>query len=154
MVLEALSGVDVQLKRRYDLIPKLVNIAKTYMEHEKSIFEKITELRTDAINGTLGSKYKFNTEMEISMALSNILATVENYPELKANETMLKLMDECTDTEDNIAAARRFYNSSLTQLKNTIEIFPGCFFASFAGKVGLYDYFKATQEERNSRKWV
>lgn len=153
MVLEALSGVDVQLKRRYDLIPKLVNIARAYMTHEKEVFTKIVELRASAIKGVLGSKHKFNTEIEIGKTLTSLLATVENYPELKANETMLKLMEECTETEDNIAAARRFYNTALTQLKNSIEIFPGWFFASCAGKVGLYDYFKATDDEKSSKKW-
>ena len=154
MVLEALSGVDVQLKRRYDLIPNLVQTAKAYMQHEKDVFEKITQLRANAINEVLGSKRKFNTELEISKTLTNLLATVENYPELKANESMLKLMNECTETEDNIAAARRFYNSALTQLKNSIEIFPGCLFASCAGKIGAYNYFKATDEERTSKKWM
>jgi LemA protein len=152
MVLEALSGVDVQLKRRYDLIPNLVEIAKTYMAHEKYIFEKITELRSSAMGAKLGSKEKFNTEIEISKSVQNLLLTAENYPELKANESMLKLMDECTETEDNIAAARRFYNTALTQLKNTIEIFPGCLFANFADKTRFYNYFKASNEERNNIK--
>ena len=154
MVLEAASGVDVQLKRRYDLIPKLVNIARAYMTHEKETFTKIVELRANAIKEIIGSRRKFNAEMELTKEITSLLATVENYPELKANETMLKLMDECTETEDNIAAARRFYNTALTQLKNSIEIFPGCFFSSFAGKVKLYNYFKATDEERTSKKWM
>ena len=152
MVLESLSGVDIQLKRRYDLIPKLVNIARVHMAHEKEVFTKIVELRSNAINGVLGSKHKFNTEIEISKTLKNILAIAENYPELKSNKTMLILMDECTETEDNIAAARRFYNASLTQLKNSIEIFPGCFFSSCAGQVRLYNYFQASAEEKKFPK--
>lgn len=152
MVLEALAGVDVQLKRRYDLIPNLVEVTKTYMAHEKYIFEKITELRTKAMESKLGSKEKFNSEIEISKSIQKLIVTAENYPELKANETMLKLMDECTETEDNIAAARRFYNTALTQLKNSVEIFPGCFFATFAGDVRFYNYFKAKDEEKNNIK--
>ena len=100
----------------------------------------------------LGSEEKFNSEIEISKSMQQLIMTAENYPELKANKPMLKLMDECTETEDNIAAARRFYNTALTQLKNPIEIFPGCFFARFAGNVRFYNYFEAKNEEKNNIK--
>ena len=124
------------------------------MSHKKEIFTKIVELRSIAISSTLGSERKFNAEIEISNSLKDILVSVENYPELKANDSIIKLMQECTDTEDNIAAARRFYNTALTQLKNTVEIFSGCFFSTFAEKVRFYNYFKATEEEKQSKKWI
>ena len=122
MVLEALSGVDVQFKRRYDLIPKLVNIARAYMTHEKEVFTKIVELRASAIKGVLGSKHKFNTEIEIGKTLTSLLATVENYPELKANETMLKLREDCTETEDNIyrATSLNFASSVSFSISGTV----------------------------------
>lgn len=142
-VLEALSGVDVQLRKRYDLIPNLLTIAKKFMEHEKDLFEKITALRSQAIDAKLGSKEKFQAENALDSQLKALMVNVENYPTLKSDTMMVQAMNSYNEVEENIAASRRFYNSALTQLKNIIEIFPGSLFASCAGEVANFSYYEA-----------
>jgi len=119
---EAWSDIDVQLKRRYDLIPNLVESVKGYMAHERGVFEKVTEARTRAMGAT-GST-KAGAEDALSGALKSLFAVAENYPQLKANENFLKLQDELTDTEDKIQAARRFYNGNVRDLNIAIQSFP------------------------------
>ena len=147
-VFEALSGIDVQLKKRHDLIPNVLTIAKKFMEHEKELFGKITELRTAAMNAKKGSKEKFEAEAKLDAQLASLMVNVENYPALKSDETMMHAMRTYNEVEENISAARRFYNSSLTQLKNKVEIFPGCLFASCAGEALTYSYFKTDEESK------
>ena len=146
--LEALSGIDVQLRKRYDLIPNLLTIAKKFMEHENELFEKIVSLRSQAINSKLGSKEKFEAEAALDSQLKALMVNVENYPTLKSDATMEQAMKTYNEVEENIAASRRFYNSALTQLKNSIEIFPGCLFASCAGEVGSFSYFETDAKSR------
>lgn len=148
MVREALSGIDVQLKKRYDLIPNVLTIAKRFMEHESALFEKIVELRSQAINSNLGSKEKFETEALLDTQLKSLMVNVENYPQLKSDETMLQAMRTYNEVEENISAARRFYNSALTQLKNLIQIFPSSLFASCAGDVVNYSYFETDEASK------
>ena len=122
-VKEAWSDIDVQLKRRYDLIPNLIETVKGYAAHEKSVFENVTEARTKAM-GAQGLKEKAGAENILSESLKSLFAVAENYPQLKANENFLELQRELTDTENKIQAARRFYNSVVMELNNAIQIFP------------------------------
>lgn len=149
-VFEALSGIDVQLKKRHDLIPNVLTIAKKFMEHEKELFGKITELRTAAMEAKKGSKEKFEAEAKLDAQLASLMVNVENYPELKSDSTMMHAMQTYNEVEENISAARRFYNSSLTQLKNKVEIFPGCLFSSCAGEALTYSYFKTDEASKAS----
>lgn len=147
-VLEALSGIDVQLKKRHDLVPNILTIAKKFMEHENELFEKVTELRSQAMKAPSGTKAKFAAESMLDKAMSQLLVSVENYPELKSNDTMLQAMRTYNEVEEHIAAARRFYNSALTQVRNTVQIFPGSLFAGFVADVINYSYFEASDEDR------
>lgn len=120
---EALSDIDVQMKRRYDLIPNLVTTVKGYAKHEKSVFESVTKARAEAM-GAKSLSDKAKAQNEISEALKSIFAIAEAYPELKANENFGKLQDELTDTEDKIQASRRFYNANVRDLNIAIQTFP------------------------------
>lgn len=156
-VLEALSGIDVQLRKRYDLIPNLLTIAKKFMEHEKELFGKITELRSKAINSELGTKEKFRAEAELDTQLKALMVNVENYPALKSDAAMVQAMQTYNEVEEHISAARRFYNSALTQLRNSIQIFPGSIFAACAGEAANLSYFEtdaASRQPVNARDYL
>ena len=120
---EAWSDIDVQLKRRYDLIPNLVDTVKGYAKHERELFEKVTKARTEAINAG-GVEAKGKAENVLTGALKSVFAVAENYPDLKATENFQKLQDELSDTENKIMAARRFYNANVRDLNTKIETFP------------------------------
>lgn len=126
---EAWADIDVQLKRRYDLIPNLVEAVKGYASHERELFEKVTQARANAI-GAQGMKEKANAENMLSDTLKSLFAVSENYPDLKASVNFLELQKELTDTEDKIQAARRFYNTNVMELNTKIETFPTNIFAS------------------------
>ena len=150
--LEAFSSVDVQLKKRYDLIPNLVSIAKGYMAHEKGLFEQITELRAQAMKLSAKSENigrKIDLNCKISDNMGQIMMLAENYPELKANEIMLNLMRNLTDIEEHIAAARRFYNSAVNEINNMVEMFPSNLVASMMG-VKKFEFFEAKDIERQA----
>lgn len=122
-VKESWSDIDVQLKRRYDLIPNLIETVKGYAEHEKEIFEKVTQARAAAMGAkTVDEKGK--AENMLSGALKSLFAVAEAYPTLRASENFAKLQDELTDTEDKIQAARRFYNSNVLLLNTKMQMFP------------------------------
>jgi LemA protein len=122
-VSEAWSDIDVQLKRRYDLIPNLINTVKGYAAHESSVFQKVTEARTAAMQaGTPAGKAE--AENMLSGALKSLFAVSEAYPELKANTNFLELQRELSDTENKIQASRRFYNGNVLELNNKIDMFP------------------------------
>ncbi|OGD66733.1 hypothetical protein A2442_01230 [Candidatus Campbellbacteria bacterium RIFOXYC2_FULL_35_25] len=125
---EAWADIDVQLKRRYDLIPNLVETVKGYAAHEKGTFEKITEARSNAMNAQ-GIEEKAKSENMLSGALKSLFAVSENYPDLKANQNFLELQKELSDTENKIQAARRFYNGNVRDLNIKIESFPSNFIA-------------------------
>lgn len=120
---EAWADIDVQLKRRYDLIPNLVETVKGYASHEREVFEKVTEARSRAMSATT-IKEKGEAENFLSSTLKTLFAVVENYPELKASQNFLELQRELRDTEDKIQAARRFYNTNVRDLNIQIESFP------------------------------
>lgn len=124
-VKEGWSGIDVQLKRRYDLIPNLIKTVRGYAEHEKSLLENVTKARTQAIsnpdNNVAGQA---QAEGLLSSALKSVFAVAENYPDLKASQNFVKLQEDLTETEDQIAAARRIYNGNVTHLNVKVESFP------------------------------
>jgi LemA protein len=122
-VKEATSDIDVQYKRRYDLIPNLVETVKGYAAHESGTLEKVTEMRTAAMNATAPAD-KTQAEDMLSGALKSLFAVSENYPTLKANENFLSLQSELTDTENKIQAARRFYNTVVQEFNNKLQSFP------------------------------
>jgi LemA protein len=120
---EAWADIDVQLKRRYDLIPNLIETVKGYASHEAGTLQKVTEARTAAMNAT-GVEAKGQAENMLSGALKSIFALSENYPDLKANQNFLELQRELSDTENKIQAARRFYNTNVRDLSIAIKTFP------------------------------
>ena len=145
-VQEAWSDIDVQLKRRHDLIPNLVETVKGYAKHEKAVFEKVTELRTAAMSAkSLTDKAK--TEGQLTDTLKSLFAVSENYPELKANQNFMQLQSELTDTEDKISAARRFYNGNVRDFNTKIQVFPTNI---FAGQLHFtaFELFQATEGEK------
>lgn len=129
---EAWSDITVQLKRRGDLIPNLVNAVKGYAKHEKSVFEKVTEARS-AIMGANGPAETAKAEGGFQAALKSLFAVAEAYPDLKANENFKHLQEELVDTEDKIQASRRFYNGSVRDLNTKIQVFPTNIFAGMLG---------------------
>lgn len=122
-VSEAWSDIDVQLKRRYDLIPNLVNTVKGYATHESGVFDQVTKARSQAMQA--GSTHdKAEAENMLSGTLKSLFAVAEAYPDLKANQNFLELQRELSDTENKIQASRRFYNGNVLELNNKIEMFP------------------------------
>lgn len=122
-VQEAWSDIEVQLKRRYDLIPNLVETVKGYMTHEKDVFEKVTQARAQSLSAK-GHAEKGVAEGELSATLKTLFAVSENYPELKANTNFMELQRELSDTENKIQAARRFYNGNVMDYNTKIHVFP------------------------------
>jgi LemA protein len=135
---EAYSDIDVQLKRRYDLIPNLVEAVKGYMTHEASVFQNVTNARTNAMQATGAAKA--DAENQLSGTLKSLFAVAENYPDLKANQNFLSLQSELTDTEDKIQAARRFYNGMVRDLNTKVQVFPTNIFANMLGFTKM-DFF-------------
>jgi LemA protein len=145
---EAWSDIDVQLKRRYDLIPNLINTVKGYAAHEKQLFEKVTEARTAAM-GAQGPIQKEQAENMLSGTLKSLFAVAENYPELKANQNFLELQRELTDTEDKIQAARRFYNANVRDFNTKLEVFPTNMIAGML-KFTKREFFAADESEKSN----
>ena len=139
-VKEAWSDIDVQFKRRYDLIPNLVETVKGYAAHEAGTLTKVTEMRTRAMNATAPAD-KADAENMLSGALKSLFAVSENYPDLKANQNFLALQQELSDTENKIQAARRFYNSTVQDLNNSLQRFPGNLIGSTFG-FAAKDFFQ------------
>lgn len=129
---EAWADIDVQLKRRYDLIPNLVETVKGYAAHESGTFEQVTTARAAAMSATTPAE-KGAAENALSTTLKSLFAVAEAYPQLKANENFLQLQRELGDTEDKIQAARRFYNSNVQDLNTSIQSFPGNLIAGSFG---------------------
>lgn len=122
---EAWADIEVQLKRRYDLIPNLVNTVKGYATHESSAFENVTKARSMAMGATGPTTEHAQAENMLSSALKSIFAIAEAYPDLKANQNFLALQNELSDTENKIQAARRFYNANVRDLNTSVQSFPG-----------------------------
>ncbi len=147
---EALSQIDVQLKRRTDLIPNLVEAVKGYAKHEKEVFENVTKARSALVKaGSL--KEKAAASNQISEALKSIFAVAEAYPDLKASENFKSLQEELTDTENKISYSRQFYNSNVLAYNTSIKQFPGNIFARQFG-FGETEFFAATEDEKKEVK--
>ena len=143
----AWSQIDVQLKRRYDLIPNLVSAVKGYMKHEKSVLENVTKMRAALVSGSLESRAKASNQ--ITEALKSIFAVAESYPGLKANENFKQLQEELSGTESKIAYSRQFYNDSVMHYNQAIQTFPNQLFANMF-KFKSKDFFGATAKERDN----
>ena len=127
---EALSDIDVQLKRRFDLIPNLVEAVKGYMAHEKGVLEKVTAARASVASAKGNPLEREQAENALTNTLKTLFAVAENYPDLKANQNFLQLQKELGDTEDKIQASRRFYNTTVMTLNTAEQTFPGNLIAS------------------------
>lgn len=146
---EAASGIDVQLKKRYDLIPNMLKAAAKFMEHEKELFTKLTALREQAM-GASNYNDKFKADAEITSALRVFSVRAENYPELKSDSTMVNAQQAMAETEEHIAAARRFYNSAVKEYKNALEIFPSSLVAAILGLKDEYPFFEAEETAKEA----
>ena len=148
-VTNAFSAIDVMLKKRFDLLPNLVETVKQYTKYEEGTLTKITALRAQAVSGQLSNQEKIDLDKQIGAAVSGMMISVENYPDLKANQNFMNLQTTWTESEEQIAAARRNYNSSVTDYNNAIMMFPGSIFA------GMLNYqpitvIENTAEERKN----
>lgn len=151
-VTEAFSSIDVQLKKRYDLIPNILTMANKFMEHEKGLFEEITKLRTQAMQLPAdmdNMSKKIQLDSQIKGLMGQVMVSVENYPELKSDQSMTMAMQTYNEVEEHIAAARRFYNSAVLELNNAVEIFPSSIFASMVG-AKKQEFFQADEAERKA----
>lgn len=144
-VAEASSDIEVQLKRRYELIPNLVSTVKGYAKHEKDLLEKVTEERAGLMKGTTADKVKNSNQL--TDTLKSLFAVAENYPELKANTNFLQLQQDLTDTQDKIMAAQRFYNGNVRDFNTKIEVFPTNIYARQLG-FGKFEFIEAEEGEK------
>ena len=140
---EAFSAIDVQLKKRYDLIPNILTIAQKYMDHERGLMEEVTKLRTQVMG--IPSSFenidrKIALDAQIAQKMGQIMVAVENYPQVKADQTMITAMQTYNEVEEHIAA---------NELKNAVEIFPSSFFARMLN-IKAVDFFKAEEKERQA----
>ncbi|ABV34770.1 LemA family protein [Shewanella sediminis HAW-EB3] len=151
-VREALSGIDVQLKKRSNLVPNILKIAQKFMDHEKSLLTEITELRAqveksyDIGDASAVKEHLVKAEL-LNGKMGQLMVSVENYPELKSDNTMLQAMQTYNEVEAHISAARRFYNASVTELNNAVEIFPGSIIASMAN-IKVMPFYEADEASK------
>ena len=143
---EAWSDIDVQLKRRYDLIPNLINTVKGYAAHESGVFEKVTQARAAAM-GVSNPQERAVAENALSSTLKSLFAVSEAYPELKANQNFLRLQDELSDTENKVQASRRFYNGNVSDLNIKVQMFPTNLISGMLG-FQARQYFEIGDGER------
>ena len=151
-VREAKSSIDVQFKKRYDLLPNILTIAAKFMTHEKEVLTKITELRSQALQAPAGSQEAFACNKKLDGLLGQLKVAIENYPTLKSDATMMQAMKTYNEVEEHIAAARRFYNSAVTQLRNYVMIFPTSLFKGFVKEEMQSTYYEI--EDANQRNAV
>lgn len=146
---EAWSDIDVQLKRRYDLIPNLIETVKGYATHEQGTLQKVIEARNTAMASSGNLEAKAQAENALSSTLKSIFALAESYPDLKANQNFLKLQDELSDTENKIQAARRFYNGNVRDFNIQIEVFPNNLINGML-RFKKFEFFEAQEEEKKN----
>lgn len=144
------AQIDVQLKRRADLIPNLIEAVKGYMTHEKQVLENVTKARSALINAKTPQE-NIDADNMLTGALKSLFAVAESYPDLKANQNFLNLQDELTNTENKVAYSRQHYNDSVLMYNNTIETFPGLWFAKKMGKK-TRDMLQVPEEDREVPK--
>lgn len=148
-VSNAFSAIDVMLKKRFDLLPNLIETVKQYMNHEEGVLSRVVELRSKAAKAGISNEEKLAIDRELSAGVKGLMVNVENYPDLKANQNFLNLQTTWTESEEQIAAARRAYNASVTDYNNAIMMFPGSIIA------GMMNYqpvnvLANTEEERKN----
>ena len=151
-VKEAFSSIDVQLKKRYDLIPNILTIANKFMEHEKGLLTEVTRLRSQAMalpNDVNSIGQKLQLDSQIKGLMGQIMVAVENYPQLKSDQTMMTAMLTYNEVEEHIAASRRFYNSAVLELNNAVEIFLSSVIAGLFG-IKSQDFIQAEEAERKA----
>jgi LemA protein len=150
-VQEALSSVDVHLNQRHDLIPNIVKLADRFMQHERGLIEEVTRLRGQVgqvAGGSAGEvAQRFKLEGELAQRMGQLMVTMENYPQLKSDTTVLETQRTWTEVEAQITASRRFYNAAVNQLNNAIQIFPGSVLAGMAGVTAM-PFFEAPAQAR------
>lgn len=147
---EAWSGMDVQLKRRYDLIPNLIETVKGYANHEKGIFDNIADARARAMSAGTVTDHA-NAENMLTTSLRSLFAISENYPDLKANSNFQQLQSELSGIEDQIQMARRYYNATVRDNNNAVETFPGVIIANMFN-FGKRDYFEIDESQKEAPK--
>lgn len=152
-VKEAWSDIEVQMKRRYDLIPNLVETVKGYATHEKGTLEAVINARNAAMTKHSSVEEQAKAENMLSGTLKSLFALSENYPDLKANQNFLELQRELTDTENKIQASRRFYNSNVLALNTKLEMFPSNIIGNIFG-FSKQDFFKLDENEQAARNPV
>ena len=145
------ADIDVQLKARFNLVDNLVNTVKGYAKHEKEVLENVTKARTSFMDAK-GPKGKMEADNMLTGALKSLFAVAENYPDLKANANFLELQEELSDLENKIAAARRYYNSSIREYDNALEVFPSSIIANIFNFKKMKNYFEAEEEEKKVPK--
>lgn len=147
---EAWAQIDVQLKRRHDLIPNLVNAVRGYMEHEQEVFTQVTEARASAVSaGAQGPAQAADAENQLTGALRSLFAVMENYPQLRANENVMSLQEELSTTENQIAFSRQHYNASVRDYNTAISTVPAVFIAGMFGFTAR-DFFEVEPESREA----
>jgi len=145
----AFAGMDVQLKKRYDLIPNLVAAVKQYMQHEQDTLIRVTEMRAKAISGGLSSDEKVALDNQITKSIGGIMVAVESYPDLKANENFNQLQRSLNEVEEQISASRRSYNASVTDYNDAVEMFPTNILANMMS-YKRKEVFVVTEREREN----
>lgn len=146
---QAFSSIDVLLKKRCDVIPNLVAVAKTYMEFEERTLVKVTQLRSQVMRGQNTTENRIQIENELSGALANVLALTENYPDLKTDGQFIQLQGALNEVEEQLSAARRFYNRAVTDYNNSIEMFPSNIIATWR-RDEAKQLFEATAQDRRA----
>lgn len=146
-VTNAFSAIDVMVKKRFDLLPNLIETVKQYMDYEGSLLGKIVELRSKAANPNISDSEKLEIDSQLSSGMKGLMVNVENYPDLKANQNFLNLQGAWTESEEQIAAARRSYNASVTSYNNAIMMFPGSLLAGLLNFQPM-NVLASTEEER------
>jgi len=150
-VKNAWSDIDVQLKRRYDLVPNLVETVKGYKGYEASVLENVTKARTSAMNQGGGVAGRAQAENMLSGALKSLFAVAENYPQLRASENFQKLQDQLSSLENDIQSARRYYNAAARELNNAVQVFPASIVAGVFG-FKQSEFFGTDESERGAVK--
>ncbi|WEK19462.1 MAG: LemA family protein [Candidatus Pedobacter colombiensis] len=145
----AFSAIDVMLKKRFDLLPNLIETVKQYMNYEEGLLGKIVELRSKAVTGNISNEEKLEIDRQLSTSMKGLMVNVENYPDLKANHSFINLQTTWTESEEQIAAARRTYNASVTDYNNAIMMFPGSIVAGIMNYQAI-DVLTNTEEERKN----
>jgi len=148
-IANAEGSIDAMLKKRFDLIPNLVDTCKVYLSHEKEVFNNLAELRTQTTAGKLDIPQMENINASASKTVGNLLLMAENYPELKSSNNFIQLQAAWNETEDQIAASRRFYNTSITDYNNAVQMFPSNMAAGIFG-FKIKEVFRATEIEKSN----